>query len=230
MRCFLLGIFYLTAVCATFAQRLITLSEYLPLRAGDTLTYINQIGEQVQPVVVSYSAAQFKQKEVVRIAETDGGWRYQCIDNQGFETFIWSLPNGKQWIAERPVRLLPAIAILQQVYTDTVLVYSLHNQVRGGHLKYSCAVSLEGFATAETPLRNFVDCLLLKQVIQTNDARHTRTEVQEWLAKGIGPVKIIEIISETDAKGHAQVVSRRILSLTAAFVDGQPLAGKKKRD
>lgn len=212
-------IFYFTACWHLFglaqADAQINIADYLVGQANDTLEFANLNGEALSPHFIFYQSAD---ADLLQI-EQDGYQMKQLINENG-----WQL-SGIQWLEdlflfEQPVTLLPARAKLRHTYTGNIPFHS--NTVGNGNCTFQ--ITMLGFESAETPLRNFVDCLKIQFVLnlQMDNQAICTIESSSWHARKYGLVKFIRKIKTTN---EHQVVAALLKS---AIIQGKPLDGNAR--
>lgn len=192
------------------AQSKIGVADYIAGQVGDTLIFENvSRGDSILHVVVydtSTSAAS-------HMRESDGDEQVIGVTDVGWQLFAirigeWHLPF------KRPLTLLPAQATRGRAYRQDVLI-------SGGKISFETTVL--GFEAATTPLRNFVDCLKIRQVVTWKTPVRTLTHERiAWYAREVGLVKFIK--KTKTPKGQTTVAAL----LQNAIIGGKPLAGRRR--
>ena len=192
------------------AQPDISVADYIAGQVGDTLAFENLSRSDSSLHVIVYETSTLAAS---RVRESNGEERVIGVNEHGWQLF--SLRIGDQdFSLPRPITLLPAQATRSRTYRQNVAVPS-------GKLTFETV--LLGFEAAKTPLRNFVNCLKIRQTIslKTPIGKLTQERIA-WYAREIGPVKFIK------KTRHASEQTTVAALLQSAIIGGKPLAGRRR--
>ncbi len=216
MKALRLGLMILVFAGSLRAQSTIHLAEYLTNQAGDTLVFEN-IAAQNLP---SFSILFFQTEQIEGLIrrESDAQIRQEKLDKESWKLLSMAL-NSRKINLEEAVELFPINVQVNKNYTFSTNYTSSSTR---GTLKIEAFTP--GFESAQTPLRNFTDCLKLeiRLIFIENKTPVRRIELIEWYAKDFGLVKLIKNTYENNTRTTVAT------SLQQATLGGKPLEGRKR--
>lgn len=214
------------------AQESISIAEYMTAQAGDTLLFETTVGREIiDSQYFIYSKTNFRNQAVLKRAISDQSFYLEQLTPTGLELYLIHKPDGTALLFDKPLLFIPATIKERQAHRDSTTFTILQNGEKQGTGAILVETNIEGFMTAETPLRNFVNCLIVNTKIIQKGA-HGNQEVQEWkvwYAKGIGLVNAIVRTYHLEKTGKASPPQITMYQLQKAYVGGKPLQGKIKR-
>lgn len=211
------------------AQARFAITDYYANKARDTLVFETSVGRAFSSQAFIYSEVNFRNQTVLKRTESTQGFRFEKLNSNGLSILGFQTPDGQELQLEKPLLFLPATVQERQVQRDTTHYTILKNGVMQGTGVLLIETEVEGFMSAETPLRNFVNCLIIntKIIQKVANGRQSISEWKEWYAKGIGLVNAIVRTYQLEATGKASPLHITMYQLEKAQLGGKPLDGKR---
>ncbi len=229
-RIFLIATIFLAMPLRALPQQAIATMDYLPNTPGDSI-WMEEMPPQTHAFsdfLLVYKTAFFRNQALQKRSFGNNSFRYEQMEEEGLKVYLFHFDNGQEYLLEKGLTLFPATLSPNQVFQDEVAYTILEQNIKigSGVLRYS--IVAEGFTTAETPLRNFVDCLTLsvKMTFQHQSGLSLSFDVKEWYAKGVGLVKFISKRQLHEKKGktiHDPVLA---MYLKKGITRGRTIEGK----
>ncbi len=227
---FLLALIFLLLPLRALPQKAIALMDYLPNIAGDSI-WMEEMPPQTHSFsdfLIVYKTAFFRNQAFQKRSVGKNSFRYEQMEEDGLKVYLFHFDNGQEYLLEKGLTLLPAALTPNQAFQEEVpyTILEQNAKIGSGIIRYS--IVAEGLTTAETPLRNFVDCLTLsvKMTFQHQSGVSFSQDTKEWYAKGVGLVKFIEKRQFQEKKGktlHDPVLAMYLKKGTAR---GRTIEGK----
>lgn len=215
MKALRLGLLMWVFAGSLHAQSTINLAEYLTNQAGDTLVFENIAAQNLPHFSILFF--QTEQIEGLLRRESDAQIKQEKLDKEGWKLLSLAV-NSHKFNLEEAIEIFP-------VHTEINKNYSFSTNYTASNTKGILKIEafIPGFESAQTPLRNFTDCLKLeiRLVFIENDTPVRRIELIEWYAKSVGLVKMIKNTYQN--KTRTTVAA----SLTKATLGGKTLEGRK---
>lgn len=212
----------LLPVFALQAQPAYRIADYMPIRLGDSLQLQNILGENLPPLVATYSdTLRFKGQLAFKRKE-NAQFRIEQMDGTGLKLYAMGLGNGKEIVFDQPLTLLPASVKQGEVIKLESNYIFLENKQKKGAGRQTFEIKVEGNDSSRTPLQNFADCF----VITTTAIRYPTGgtpegyTVKEWFARDVGLVKSAGEVFSINAAGKRLPKGRIALMLERAVVNG----------
>ncbi|MFN7118750.1 MAG: hypothetical protein ACK4TA_18270 [Saprospiraceae bacterium] len=213
------------------AQQQIALSDYVLAKANDTLLYERSVGQEILVDTLIHTSLNIDNQLFTKRAMPLRGSRQEKLSEQGLAIYQINAAGGRSFTFEKPLHWLPKIITLRKIYKDSTQYKDLKDNALQGSGKIIIETNIEGFMSAETPLRNFVDCLSVSTKITLQNANGKRqiTEWKDMYAKGIGLVQSIVRTQFIEAKGQASPLQITMLQLAQATIGGKQLEGRRRK-
>lgn len=186
------------------AQRSFRLDKYVSKNAGDEWQFKNNVKDGLSPIVVKTSQyVPFAGKRTIRRDENNGDYRLQTIDRNGLTIYRLYFVGDRFIDYESPIVLMPRQLKLGDVFkSESRYATRVKDEVteRG---KQTYEVKIETVEHVKTPFRSFDDCLVVRTTaLRVDDSGSQKGyELVEWLAKGVGAVKVKGELFWKDNKG-----------------------------
>lgn len=215
MKALRLGLMMLVFAGSLRAQSTINLAEYLTNQAGDTLVFENIVAQNLPSFSILFFLTE--QMEGLIRRESDALIRQEKLDKESWKLLSMAM-NSRKINLEKPTDIFPVNIEINKNYTFST---SYTTSTSRGIL--TIEAFSKGFETAQTPLRNFTDCLKLeiRLIFIENKNPVQRIELIEWYAKGTGLVKLIK---NTYENNNRTIVAA---SLKQATLGGKNLEGRR---
>ncbi|GEM_PF-1446329 len=214
------------------AQQDIAIAPYLPVQNGDSLFFQNMMQPETPPFIIAYSQSDLRKQLVINRVASTGSSRFEVQDDRGFQVVLFRFSDKRELLLDEPIVLLPPTVIANRTYRDTVRYTLLREGTKQEVGSLFCEAMVEGFVSAETPLRNFANCLVVSYrfVQRTTAGLDDVQEMKEWYAKEIGLVKAFEKTYKQDVQGKKSQLKSIAISLQKAYLGGQWLEGKQLKN
>ena len=216
MKALRLGLLMWIFAGSLHAQSTINLAEYLTNQAGDTLVFENIAAQNLPYFSILFF--QTEQIEGLLRRESDAQIKQEKLDLESWKLLSLAV-NSNKFNLEKTIELFPINVHINKTYTSST---NYTSSATRGILKIEAFTP--GFESAQTPLRNFTDCLKLeiRLVFIENNTPVRRIELIEWYAKGAGLVKMIKNTYQNKIRTTVAA------SLTKATLGGKNLEGRKR--
>ncbi|MDX1942651.1 MAG: hypothetical protein SFU99_18950 [Saprospiraceae bacterium] len=210
-----LGLIFMLLWRLTTAQSGILIADYLTNQASDSLIFEN-IARPELPLHHLYFQVDSASQELWRV-ESDGQRRLESKNQEGLKLKAFGFAN-QEYVFTNPLLLYPTTFEKYKIYNSKT---PYKTGETAGTL--TLEVNAQGFETAQTPLRNFTDCLKIetKLVFTEKNKSVLVIEIIEWYAKSIGLVKIIK----NTYQGNSRATIAGLLK--KAQLSGKALDGRK---
>jgi ketosteroid isomerase-like protein len=215
------------------AQPTYRFAEYFPSLTGDEWQFKNLAPDGLSPIVVKVSAERTHNRQAVfQRDENNGDYRLQShTAGQGLLVHQLYFKGDRVINYEQPVLLIPETVRLGERHKSTVkYTYLVKGEAQErGTQTYD--INVVGAGEAMTPLKHFKDCLLIRTTALRIDEAGTQKgyELNEWLVRGVGAVKVVGEIYWNDAKGQRTRTFKVNAALEKATVAGKPVVGETAR-
>lgn len=209
---------------AVTAQLSFQVSEYRSALPGDTLVLKNMLGEQLEPLIITYDTVRFRGQLVTRRLDNERIQRLEQFGANGWQLFTLGIGAGKELVFETPLLLMPASVKQGQVFEQKVGYAFIEQKQKKGTGTLTYSVKIEGNDSSRTPLQNFADCLVTTTTI-TRQATGSKIieghTIKEWYARGFGLIKAAGETYTINTAGKQQINGHIAIMLERAVVNGQ---------
>lgn len=223
-----LGVAFTLLLYTLSAQQQFALVDYMLANTGDTLIYEVSAGTTLYTDTLIYTNINFRNQSLTKRAVALKGNRYEKWEDAGIAIYQINVATERAFVLDKPLLWLPASFSLRHNYRDSTQYKELKNNALQSSGILILETNLEGFMSAQTPLRNFVDCLSVTTKMTRQNAAGKReiTEWKELYAKHIGLVQSIVRIHQIEPNGKASPLQVTMLQLKKATLGGKLLEGR----
>ncbi len=209
------------------------LKEYYPLSQGDIWVYLlkvnnngrESIGQEINKIKGSERFGSVETKKMVSLKADN-----QCltIDPEGVKSYKYYGWSNGDYEVYRPEKLIfPNIEPGKSIrYPIESIIYDIRDiEDESLREKGVLTVKLEAVEDVQVPAGNFKDCLKFVSVYEYKQVNHPRSGKETtttWLARGVGRVKSLNIISEYD------LVTKKKIRLVESFELRQAAVGGRE--
>lgn len=214
------------------AQQDIVIANYMPAKGGDSLFFQNAIQTKAPAITVFYLPTEIHKQAALQRQESIGITRTEIRDEKGLQLLLLRMPDGRELLLDKPLRMLPPKVDANRTYRDTVRYTLLREGAKIGNGILQSEITVEGSISAETPLRNFANCLVIScQFVQKPLSGTVEFyEAKEWYASGVGLVKSFIKTYKYDLSGKPANMQSYAILLQKALQDGKWLDGKEVKN
>lgn len=211
------------------AQQGIVIANFMPAKAGDSLFFQNAIQTNAPLITLFYAPVELRKQAALQRSESIGIARTEIQNEKGLQILLLRMPDGRELLLDEPLQLLPNKVDANHTYRDTVRYTLLREGAKIGNGILQSEIVVESFISAETPLRNFANCLVIscQFVMKPLSGTVEFYEAKEWYAPGVGLVKSFIKTYKYDLSGKAANIQSYAILLQKAFVGGKWLDGKE---
>ena len=185
----------------TIAQTIFKLKKYIPNKIGIEWQFKNNVNDGLSPIVIR-NAQKIDGK--TRREENNGDYRLQNITKNGLEIYKLYFVGNRFIEYENPIVLMPNKLKIGAVHqSETRYKTFINNELKEqGTQIYE--VRIERLEDAQTPLRNYKNCLVIRTHALRIDESGSQKgyELEEWYAKGVGAVKVVGTLFWKNKQGE----------------------------
>jgi hypothetical protein len=167
-------------------------------------------------------------RTVVQRDENNGDHRYQTVDAEGLHLYQLYFRGDVVVAYDRRVQLVPPQLAQGATHARDQRYRTLTKGAETERGRQTYRFTFERREPAETTLGTFTDCVVTRtEALRTDEAGAGKGyDLREWLAAGVGPVKVQGEIFWTDAQGNRTRTFKVDARLEQATVGGKAVVAR----